>query len=106
MAIQIMQQQNGYSKHTYDSIFSEATIVALGKLRNIPKYLDNKPTGEIANKKMDVYFIGIGTQEIKFAFDYELPKNYKDLSEIELINPTALIFKNKLYVKADGIRMV
>lgn len=97
---------NGYSVETFNQQFPGVcprVILAQG-LR--PKHgydkETRKATDEIVAQELDFYFVPRGIQKVKFPANFKLPSKVEDMAEVTLINPTACIVHNFVYVKADG----
>lgn len=100
-------QMRGYNKETYKKYFGELRWFAtIGSgLQDVRKWDKNqkKYTDEVVAKALDLYVEKAGFQRVKFPTSFIL-NNIEELSEIELINPTACEVRGNVYVKADGIK--
>lgn len=99
---------DGYSSQTFDTTFGTKKGVLLkgNGPRTVIKFdqATNKPTGEVINMKIDMYFLGMGVQEVKMPKGFSLTADVQDMQDVELVNPQACIIGNNVYVKADGIK--
>lgn len=71
-----------------------------------PEYVNGKPTGKIANTRLEFYLEGVGADKIKLPADYQLDDSIKDFDQIEFINPEAIQVKNNVYFRAEGVKAV
>ncbi|MDF4187283.1 hypothetical protein [Ligilactobacillus salivarius] len=102
-----MKVQTGYNKSTFELCFPAASAFhALlgGGLQDIHEYKENQRTENIVAKALDFYVEGMGVQRVKFPADYQLLK-IPDMAIVKLINPTAVVYRGNVYVKADGIEL-
>lgn len=101
------QQKNGYNSETFKKDFGDRRWIATigGGLQDVRAW-DNdqkKYTDKVIAKALDLYVEGAGYQRVKFPTSFTLA-NITELSEIELVNPTACEVRGNVYVKADGIK--
>lgn len=102
------RSQGGYSPSTFNEIFNTSSALLLlgqGPRPQMGFDENHKPTGEIISTKIDIYFSGLGVQEIKLPSTFKLPNSVNDLSEVTLIDPEACIVNNtQVYVRAKGVK--
>lgn len=102
-----LTQISGYSEETYRQTFgSKKPIILIGAgPRPVMEYdaESNRPTGKIIAQKIDVYYKGLGVQEVKLPKDFT-SSSMKDMSEVELISPEACIVNRNVYVRAKGVQ--
>ncbi len=101
------QQNRGYKPETFKKDFGDRRWIATtgGGLQDIRQW-DNdekKYTDTVIAKALDLYVEGAGFQRVKFPTSFTLA-NIAELSEIELVNPTACEVRGNVYVKADGLK--
>lgn len=101
------QQKGGYSQETFKKDFGSRRWFATigGGLQDVRAW-DNdrkKYTNQVIAKALDLYVEGAGFQRVKFPASFTLA-NIAELSEIELVNPTACEVRGNVYVKADGLK--
>ncbi|MFP7774897.1 hypothetical protein ACLHIM_07075 [Ligilactobacillus sp. LYQ112] len=98
---------SGYSEETYRQTFgSKKPIILIGAgSRSVMEYdaESNRPTGKIIAQKIDVYYKGLGVQEVKLPKEFT-SSSMKDMSEVELISPEACIVNRNVYVRAKGVQ--
>ena len=102
-------KNGGYKKQDYVDVFGTPMCrVLLGAgldVRNVYDQSTKKYTNDVESVRMQVYWPEAGADWVRFPADFDLEsKKLEDLQEVELINPTACIVKNKVYVKADDIK--
>lgn len=101
------QTRGGYSLATFNEVFhTNGGLLLIGQGPRPQMGFDEnrKPTGEIISTKIDIYFAGLGVQEIKLPPTFKLPNSLNDLAEVTLIDPEACIVNNtQVYVRAKGL---
>lgn len=104
---QLRKAKNGYSAARFLELFGkDYELIALPGGGLTPAHGFDKEAGkstkEVVGQYMDTYFVGKGTQRVKFPTDFNCD-SIKELSEIKLINPTACTVNGNILVKADGV---
>jgi hypothetical protein len=102
-------KNGGYTKQDYIDVFGTPMChVLLGAGLNVRKVYDNstkKYTDDVESVRLQLYWPEAGADWVRFPADFDLEsKKLEDYQEVELVNPTACIVKNKVYVKADDIK--
>lgn len=106
----LVRQTNGYSRQLYDTQLGGVTPrILIGDGPEIRLKFDQQTNHPVEpheedSRRVTVYFVGLGTQQVKLPAGYTLPKDLEDLAEVELIDPQACTVGRNLYVKAQGLK--
>ena len=101
------KHKGGYSSDTFNKDFGQRRWFATigGGLQDVRAWDNdkNRYTDQVIAKALDLYVEGAGFQRVKLPTSFNLA-NIAELSEIELVNPTACEVRGNVYVKADGLK--
>lgn len=103
-----LQKQSGYSESVYREIFGNNLPIFLSgsngfESRN--EFVDGQRTNKIDKIIGEFYFPKLGVVTVKFEPNTKLP-DLNDLQKVQIVGAQAIVIKNDVYVKAEGIRVI
>ncbi len=107
---QLRSKYSGYTEDNFNNYFGKDLIIfLLSGSGLIPAFGYDKEAGkrtkEIVGQYLEAYFQGFGTQRVKLPKDFNAD-GIPDLSKIELVNPEACEVNGRIFVRANGVKMV
>lgn len=103
-----LQKKSGYSESAFREIFGNTVPVFLSGVNGFEsrnKFVDGQRTEKIDKIVGEFYFPKLGVVAVKFDPNTELPE-LDDLQRVQIIGAQAIVIKNDVYVKAEGLKVM
>lgn len=102
--------QSGYQESRYKELLGDAKMIILkGDGPQPVRAFDDvnkRYTDEVINQRVEVYYVGMGTQLVKLPPDFKFPSGMADMAEVKLVHPEACRVSRNIYVRAEGLQVI